>query len=293
MVRIDASHQVYSMDKEHRPCAFARPGDTVCFATADAFGGQVTDPTETLDSLDWSRVNPATGPLYVEGAEPGDTLRIDVLAIETAVQGLMAAIPGAGLFGDLVTEPEVQMTPLKDGFASLRGGVRLPLQPMIGVIGVAPAGEAIACGVPDSHGGNMDNARITAGTTLFLPIFVPGALLSMGDLHAAMGDGEVMVTGIECAGEITVRVDVIKGRSLQDPQHEDSDYYYTIASDHDLLAATRRAALAMCHLVMEKRAVSFNEAGMLLSAAGHTQICQVVDPKLTARFALPKKLLHM
>lgn len=291
MLRIEHDKQVYSMDRNHAPCAKAMSGDTVCFVATDAFGGQVTSPEQTLDSLDWTRVNPATGPLFIHGAEPGDVLKVEILRIDTAEIGVMAAIPGAGLFADLVMEPQVQIVALKDGVAALPGGVSLPLRPMIGVIGVAPAGPGIACGVPDTHGGNMDNARITAGTTLYLPVFVPGALLSMGDLHAVMGDGEVMVTGVECAGEITVRVSVEKGRAIANPQHEDETHYYTIASDLDLLAATRQAALDMCRLVMERRGLSFNEAGMLISAAGHAQICQVVDPKLTARFAFPKHLL--
>ena len=293
MIRIEPNRQVFSMERNHPPCAEAHSGDTVCFVTTDAFGGQVTSPEQTLDSLDWTRVNPATGPLFIHGAEPGDTLKVEIIMIETAEQGVMAAIPGAGLFADVVTTPEVKIVAFRDGKALFSAEIELPLKPMIGVIGVAPRGEGIPCGVPGTHGGNMDNARITAGTTLYLPVFVPGALLSMGDLHAVMGDGEVMVTGVECAGEVTVRVEIQKNRALSNPQHEDATNYYTIASDDDLLVATRQAALDMCHLVMDKLGLSFNEAGMLISAAGHAQICQVVDPKLTARFALPKHLLGM
>lgn len=293
MIRIAHDNQVFSMDRKHPPCAEAHPGDMVCFVVTDAFGGQVTSPEQTLDRLDWARVNPATGPLFIHGAEPGDTLKVEIIKIDTAEQGVMAAIPGAGLFAEVVTTPEVKIISFRDGKALFSAKIELPLKPMIGVIGVAPRGEGIPCGVPGTHGGNMDNARITAGTTLYLPVFVPGALLAMGDLHAVMGDGEVMVTGVECSGEITVRVVVEKGRTITNPQHEDDTYYYTIASDLDLLAATKQAALDMCHLVMKRRGLSFNEAGMLISAAGHAQICQVVDPKLTARFALPKHLLGM
>lgn len=291
MIRIEHNQQVFSMDRNHPPCAEACSGDTVCFVVTDAFGGQVASPEQTLDSLDWTRVNPATGPLFVHGAAPGDTLKVEILSIDVAEQGVMAAIPGAGLFADVVTTPEVKVVSFRDGKALFSPGIELPLKPMIGVIGVAPEGEGVPCGVPDSHGGNMDNARITAGTTLYLPVFAEGALLAMGDLHAVMGDGEVMVTGVECAGEVTVQITVEKGRTLSNPQHEDEAYYYTIASDHDLLEATKRAAFDMCHLVMEKKGLSFNGAGMLISAAGHAQICQVVDPKLTARFAFPKNLL--
>jgi amidase len=137
----------------------------------------------------------------------------------------------------------------------------------------------------------MDNARITANTTLYLPVFVPGALLAIGDLHAVMGDGEVMVTGVECSGEVTVRVDVLKGMPIPNPRHEDAEFFYTIASDVDLGQAVRAAANDMLDLAMEKLGLSLNEAGMLLSALGSTEICQVVDPKMTARFAVPRWLL--
>ena len=279
------------MSAQHSPVLTVRAGEMVTFETVDAFGGQVTTADQPINSLDWSRVNPATGPLYVMGAEPGDTLKIEIVNIEVDSMGIMAAIPGAGLFGDKVLHPDIKIVPLHDGYGIFSEEIKIPLKPMIGVIGVAPAGEAIPCGVPGSHGGNMDNAKITAGTTLYLPVFVPGALLAMGDLHAAMGDGEVMVTGVECGGKVTVLVDVLKGKPLSNPQHEDSYYYYTIASHDHLLAAVREAAEDMQALVMEKLGLSWNESGMLISASGNAQICQVVDPKLTARFAMPKSIL--
>lgn len=291
MIRIAQDQRIFSMDKMNAPCETANSGDTVVFAMTDAFGGQVTRPDQTLDSLDWERVNPATGPLFVADASPGDTLRVDILDIKTADVGVMAVIPGAGLFADVVTVPEVKIVPLVNGKALFAEGIELDLKPMVGVIGVAPAGEGIPCGIPGCHGGNMDNARIVAGTTLYLPVFVPGAMLAMGDLHAVMGDGEVMVTGVECAGEVTVKLEVLKGHTITNPQHEDVEYYYTIASHDDLLEATRQAAGDMRDLVSQQLGLSMNEAGMLISAAGHAQICQVVDPKLTARFAFPKNLL--
>lgn len=292
-MRIARESVIYAMDRANAPVLRVEPGAVVTFETTDAFGGQVQEPGQALATLDWGRVNPATGPLYIEGAEPGDTLSVDILSIEVAEQGVMAAIPGAGLFGDRVREAEVKLVPLSGGRAMLLAGISVPLKPMIGVIGVAPAGESEGCGVPGRHGGNMDNARITANTTLYLPVFVLGALLAIGDLHAVMGDGEVMVTGVECSGEVTVRVDVIKGMSIPNPRHEDAEFFYTIASDVDLDQAVRTAANDMLDLAMEKLGLSLNEAGMLLSALGSTEICQVVDPKMTARFAVPRWLVRV
>ncbi|MBT9133705.1 MAG: Formamidase [Firmicutes bacterium] len=290
-MRISRESVVYAMDKSNSPVMRVPAGTVVKFETVDAFGGQVREPDQPLAALDWSRVNPATGPLYVEGAEPGDTLTVEILSIDVALQGVMAAIPGAGLFGDRVSTAEVKLVPLRDGFAHFSERFHVPLKPMIGVIGVAPAGEGEGCGVPGRHGGNMDNARIVAGTTLYLPVLVPGALLAIGDLHAVMGDGEVMVTGVECSGEVTVRVDVAKGVSIANPRHADAERFYTIASHEDLDVAVRMAANDMLDIVMDKLLLSLNEAGMLLSVLGHAEICQVVDPKMTARFSMPKHFL--
>jgi len=291
-MRIGADRVVYSMDKCHPPALRVPSGSVVTFETIDAFGGQVTSADLPLANLDWSRVNPATGPLYIEGAYPGDSLRIEILFIEVDSPGIIAAIPGAGLFSALVRRPQVQLLPFVDGAVVLPGNIVAKLQPMIGVIGTAPAGEAVPCGVPGSHGGNMDNARIVTGTTLYLPVFVPGALLSIRDLHALMGDGEVMVTGVECSGTVTVRITVQKRLPLANPQHEDAEHYYTIASHESLDEAVKQSACEMLALVMQRSNLSLSEAGMLLSCLGQTQICQVVDPKMTARFAFPKAVLH-
>jgi amidase len=280
------------MSKNHQPALRAPSGSTVVFETIDAFGGQVRSADQTIDSLDWSQVNPATGPLYIDGAMPGDTLRVDILDIEVSGMGVMAVIPGAGLFADQVSSSAVKIVPFENGNAAFSESLHLPLRPMVGVMGVAPSGEAEPCGVPGSHGGNMDNARLRAGTTLYLPVFAPGALLAMGDLHALMGDGEVMVTGVECSGKVTVRVNLIKAKAINNPRHEDESHFYTIASHYNLLDAVRIAAEDMQHIVMEELNLSWNDAGMLISAAGDAQICQVVDPKLTARFAMPKSILQ-
>jgi len=288
---ISKNRSIYAMDKAHDPVLYADSGSTVIFETIDAFGGQITEPGQTLQNLNWEQVNPATGPLYVRDAMPGDVMRIDILDIEVHPLGIMAAIPGAGLFAGEKFSPTIKFVPLHGGYAQISDKLKVPLKPMIGVIGVAPSGEPEPCGVPGSHGGNMDNARLQKGTTLYLPVFVPGALLAVGDLHALQGDGEVMVTGIECGGTVTLRVSVLKGESIVNPRHEDEEYFYTIASHVDLLQAVRQAAADMRQIVMQELGLSFEEAGMLISAVGDAQICQVVDPKLTARFAMPRAIL--
>ena len=162
---------------------------------------------------------------------------------------------------------------------------------MIGVIGVAPKDEGIACGTPGHHGGNMDNTKITEGATLYLPVFHEGALFSLGDVHACMGDGEIMVSGVEIPANVTVTLDIVKGQTIENPMLEDDQYIYTIASNEDLDKAIYTATLTMNEIIQKQLHYDFNEAGMLMSACGNVEICQVVDPEKTARFSMPKKVV--
>jgi len=292
MYKISNENVIYKMDKNNSPVLTVSSGSEVVFSTKDALNNQITSPEQTINELDWSQINPATGPLYIEGAKPGDVLKVVIKKIDIEESGVMAAIPGAGLLGDKVVDAEVKIVPIENGYAKFNDKISFPVNPMIGVIGVAPPGDGIPCGTPDNHGGNMDNKLIAAGSTLYLPVFVDGALLAMGDIHAAMGDGEIMVTGIEISGEVTVEVEVIKGHTIENPILETDTHYYTIASHVDLLAAVKMATEDMLKIIMKYHDLSFNEAGMLISAIGDTQIAQVVDPLLTARFAVSKEYLE-
>jgi amidase len=164
---------------------------------------------------------------------------------------------------------------------------------MIGVIGCSPGKdeEAVPCGTPASHGGNMDTKVITEGSTLYFPVKVSGAMLAMGDLHAAMGDGEVVISGVEIAGEVTVKVDVIKGKEITDPMVERNDAFYTIASGPILDAAAKKAADNMFTFLKQRLDLENNELAMLMSVICDLQVSQVVDPEKTARMRVDKKAL--
>jgi len=290
MIKIAREHCIHKMSKDNPPVAIVDSGSEIEFSMYDAFRNQVTSKEQGIDSLNWDVLNPATGPVYVNDAKAGDVLKVTIKNIEVDSSGVMAVIPGAGLLGDKITAPEVKIIPIEDGFAKFND-ISIPIQPMIGVIGVAPAGEPIPTGTPNSHGGNMDNKLITAGTALYFPVFVDGALLAMGDLHAVMGDGEIIVTGVEIPGTVTVCVEVIKGHSISNPIHETDTHFYTIGSALDLLDAVKIATEEMHAIVMKQLNLPFNEAGMLLSLVGDAQIAQVVDPLLTARFRVSKEYL--
>lgn len=288
---IPSEQAIYAMDKNNSPVLTVPSGSKLVFQTCDCFHGQVKNASQSIDSLDWDHINPATGPVFVEGAEPGDTLKITIEQIAFTGNGVMAAIPGAGVFGSEVTQSSIKMLKVSDNQIDFGNGIVLPVRPMIGVIGTAPENEGIPCGTPGSHGGNMDCTKIAPGNTLYLPVFHPGGLLAMGDVHACMGDGEIMGTGVEIPAEITLIAELVKNHSITDPMLDTPDYWYTIASGQTLESASQLAIRNMRDWIAGKLALGRDVAGMLLSAAGNLEICQIVDPKVTVRFGFPKSLL--
>ena len=175
--------------------------------------------------------------------------------------------------------------------ALIDDGVAVPLRPMIGVIGVAPAGDPVATASPGAHGGNMDTRLIGEGAVLYLPVAREGALFAAGDLHAAMGDGEICGTGVEVSGSVTVRLDVRSDLRIDEPVLETRDLVVTIASAETLDAAAENATRHMSDLLTGRLGISLEVATMLMSAGGDLQVSQIVDPLRTARFALPKSVI--
>ena len=292
MLTLQTDHVVYTMSAAHTPVAHAPSGSVVVFKTLDCYENQLTQECQLLSGIDWNHINPATGPLFVEGAQPGDVLKVDILDIRLAPQGTMTAMPGEGALGPLLTQERTRIIPVADGKAKFSPQLELDICPMIGVIGTAPAGGAeIPTGTPGTHGGNMDNHRIGKGSTLYLPVSTEGALLAMGDLHALMSDGEVLICGLEIPGEVEVRVEVLKQVSLPLPLLRAGDEIITIASAPTLDQAALDASHNMMRLVTEHTSLDPQETGMLLSLKGELRICQIVDPMKTARMEFPLEIL--
>lgn len=291
MLTIHTDTKVHVMDKNNTPAARCQDGDMVRFETLDCFGGQLISEEQKMGGLDWSNINPATGPLYVEGAQAGDVLKVEILSIELDDHGVMIHSEGERVTGCAVTGEATKILPVENGYARFNDKLSFALSPMIGVIGTAPAGEGIPTGTPGEHGGNMDCNRIGAGTTLYLPVNVDGALLAMGDMHAVMGDGEVGVCGVEIAGAITVRVSVLKNCALPTPFLLTEDHAITICSAKTADEAADRATHAMHAFLMDEMGMDGHEAGMLLSITGNLRVCQVVDPEKTFRMELPMSVI--
>jgi amidase len=290
VITVARGHSVFSLSAEAAPVVRIRPGESLVLETADCFSDQVQSAEDTPGAVDWGHINPATGPVFVEGAEPGDVLSVLVERIEVAHRGVMAVSGDFGVLRDRFEGISFAMIAIEGGLA-LVAGASVPVRPMIGVIGVAPEGAPVPCGSPGSHGGNMDTRLIGEGATLYLPVFVPGALLAAGDLHAAMGDGEICGTGVEVAGSIQLRVDIRRDVELVNPVVETLEVVATIASAETLDEAADVATRDMADLLIQRLGLSAADATMLMSAAGQLQVSQVVDPLKTARYAMSKEIL--
>lgn len=282
---------IYEFNKNNTPVLKVKNGETVTIDTYDCFENQIISEDTPISELDWNRINPATGPIFVEGAQPGDLLKVKIDKLEIADQGVMLTGPDLGVLGHRLEKMEAKVLPITDQFVQF-DEVQIPLNPMIGVIGVAPAEEGVNCGTPGAHGGNMDNKMITEGATLYFPVFTEGALFALGDFHAAMGDGEVSVSGIEVAGRATVTFEIVKNGSFSFPLLENKDVFSLIVSAKTLDEAAKLATEQMADVIADKSGKSMSETVMLLSAAAQVEVCQIVDPLMTVRINVPKWLVE-
>lgn len=281
---------VYEFNQDNTPIKNVTAGTTLTIETYDCFTNQIQSEDSVMEQIDWNKVNPATGPVFVDGALPGDILKVKIEKIKIADQGVMAVVPELGLAGDLIDKIQAEIMPVKNDKV-IFNEVEAPITKMVGVIGVAPKGDGVNCGIPGSHGGNMDNTMVKEGATLYFPVAVEGALFALGDLHAAMGDGEVSGSGVEIPGEVTVTLDVIKGEKLIHPMLENEDSFSQIVSAETLDEAIDTAGLQMIERIVERTGLSTTEVAMLMSMVGQAEICQIVNPLKTARYVVPKWLL--
>ncbi len=288
------------------PVARLRPGDTLETNTVDAFGNAIQKPGDTLSLVKGD--NPLTGPFYVEGAQAGDTLVVKILDVKVeGNQGVGAFAPGFGALNTTNYTPMLH-PPLPERIwfyvidhasntATFRAldsdfSVKIPLHPFIGCIGVAPAGgEARSSIVPAEFGGNMDAPEVSAGNTLFLPVNVPGALLYLGDGHAAMGDGEVAGTAIEVPLRVRLQIDLIRGKRLSWPRFENNDEIMALGVYRPLDDALRIAFTQLVDWIHTDYGLSELDAYELLSKTATIHLTEMVDPNYVVIAKINKKFL--
>jgi len=264
-------------------------GETVEFDLLDGSNGQIvaSSTASDLDRIDFDRVDQLHGPVAVAGAEPGDTLQVDLLAFTPADWGWTASVPGFGLLGDDFPEPALRITrlPVAGERAEFLPGIRVPVDPFCGVVGVAPPTGPLTTIPPGLFGGNMDTRHLTAGATLFLPVFHPGGRLSMGDGHAAQGDGEVCGTAIETPMRALVRLTVRKDIHVTGPEFLTAisppapvgRRYATDGVGPDLLGAARDAVRRMIDWLGREHGLAPIDAYLLASVAVDLRISEIVD----------------
>jgi acetamidase/formamidase len=300
----------FGWDNSLAPAQHIEPGATILFQCQDSSAGQL-GPTSTVadvTALDFGKINPVSGPIHVAGAQPGDALKITIDSFAPqrragAGFGWTANIPGFGLLADQFTDPALHiwtydadsMTPALFG----REG-RVPLKPFAGTIGNAPAHSGLHSIVPPRRvGGNMDIRDLSAGTTLYLPVEVAGALFSIGDTHAAQGDGEVCGTAIESPMDVVLSIDLVKNAGLKFPRfttqgpvtnHLDAKgYEVTTGIGPDLMSAARDAVSGMVDFLCATRQMAAVDAYMLVSTCGDLRISEIVDqPNWVVSFYFPR-----
>ncbi len=286
-VQVTRDRKIYSFARGLEPAVTVDPGETVVFQTNDCYDGQVSLEGEelTTESVQPGYCNPATGPVAVKGALPGDMLVVSIESISIASRGL---IFGSDRHGKNVRGWPVDIL---DGRAKLPGGVLRPVDTVIGVIGVSPVGDPVPNSTPGDHGGNLDTPDVKAGCTVFLPVAEAGGMLAMGDLHALQGDGEAAGQGVEIAGEVTARVQVMKGRIADCPVVRTPAHWAVVASGEDLDAAVEAALLRGRDFLISRLDVKDSVAAVLLSTVCDVRISQVVNPLQTVRVCIPQDLV--
>jgi len=265
--------------------------------TKEASDGQF-NPNATiaaLDSLDFEPIHPLTGPVYVNNAQPGDVLKVTLHTIELGDWGWNAILPGFGFLAETLDTKYLRLYELgKDKeYVTFKEGMEIKLNPFPGVMGVAPDTTALLNTIPPrANGGNMDDPNMTQGTVLYFPVFVEGGLFSIGDGHAVQGLGEVCGTAIECPLRIVYEIELLKNRTIKEPQYETDAYYATTGFAPTLDEAAKKATLFMVNYLQDTQGLSLEEAYALCSLQGDLQIAEVVDlPNMLVTMHMPKSVL--
>lgn len=285
-------HHVW--DNSLAPAIEIESGDVVHCETDEVSSGQITPGCDTsvFASLDFSKLYPLAGPIFVKGAEPGDVLEVEILRMQTLDWGWAALLPGLGLLAEDFPAPYIRHFDLTNGVTTaLRDDIHIPLQPFCGTMGVATDEPGAHAVLPTMKGGgNIDTRHLNVGAKLYLPVFVAGALFSAGDCHAAQGDGEVCVTGIECAMQFSLRFNVVKGRSIRpwsyqfitppgplQPKYDEKGYFVTTAIGPDLMTNAKNAVRDQIDWLVAQKNLSREDAYILCSQAADLKISQIVD----------------
>lgn len=305
---IHSIHHHYGWDNKNNPIEHIEDDEVIVIDTVDSSGGQlnINSKAKDINNLDFSKVNPVTGPLYIQNALPGDVLEIQIIDFETSGWGWTANIPGFGLLSDQFKEEAIniwkydQHNPSSSLFSNF---AKIPLKPFVGTIGLAPKEDGVLSVVPPRNfGGNLDIKEVHKGTKIYLPIQVKGALLSLGDTHAAQGDGEVCGTAIESPMKVSIKTKLLKNYNIKSPfietNHNIVDNmnigsFITTGIGEDLFISARESVMRMIDHLTKKIKITDVEAYMLCSVAGNLKISEIVDqPNWVVSFEISKSVFN-
>jgi amidase len=290
--RVSRDDVIWAFGPDLEPVLEVEPGAVVTFETNDCFTGQIQSEDDLVTEIDFARVNSATGPVAVKGAEPGDSLIAEIIDIRPGPKGFATLIPGIGQLIDQVRSPLTQVFRVEGDTIHMNERVSFPARPMMGVIGVATGGDEVGNAWAGRHGGNLDNHLHGPGARVYLPVRQPGGMFAVGDMHASMGDGEVCFTGVEIAGEVTIRFELLKGKQGTWPVTELADRWLAHGTaGPDFMEALDSACEEAARLLVDQWGFSIEEAFIFLSVACDANICQACRPQefsTIARVAIPK-----
>jgi amidase len=312
MLRISRARTTCLFGPGQQPVAEVAPGQTLLFETQDAQAGTVKTHADALSVvLPIDQANPVTGPVFVLGAQPGDTLAVRIVDIRLGPRGLGRVRPGRGVLGDKLRAPTANLIPIRDGLIHFNEQIQFPIRPMVGTIGTAPAGRSVHSYHPGPHGGNLDINAASIGATVYLPVAVPGALLSLGDVHASMGDGELTGGGIDISADVVVQLALHRGPGWRRPVIETASVsetagvpdplgacglaraWCTCANAPTLAEAIRLATHDMAMLLSARLGLSYEESFILIGAAGDLRLGQAarVGVDMTAYLCISRDIL--
>src|SRR5213592_1699998 len=290
--RISREDVIWAFGPDLEPVLEVEPGAVVTFETNDCFTGQIQSEDDLVTSIDFSRVNSATGPVAVKGAQPGDSLVVELLDVRPGPKGFATIIPEFGQLIDDVESPVTFVFDVEGDTVRMNERVSFQARPMVGVVGVATDGEEVANGWAGPHGGNLDNHLHGPGAKIYFPVQQPGGLFAVGDMHASMGDGEICFTGVEIAGEVDIRFDVLKGKQATWPVTELADRWLPHATAYEFDDALKLVSEEAARLLVDEHGFSMEDAFIFLSVACDAGVAQACKPAegfgTIARFAIPK-----
>jgi amidase len=291
--RLTRDQVIWEFGADLQPVLEVNPGDVVTFETNDCFSGQIQTEDDLVTDIDLNRINSATGPVSVRGAMPGDSLIAEILDVRPITWGVATLIPGFGQLIETVKAPLTRRFEVIDGEIRMNDRVRFPARPMVGVVGVATDGETLSNGLAGRHGGNLDDHLHGPGARIFFPVRQPGGMFAVGDMHASMGDGEICFTGVEIAGEVDIRFDLLKDQQATWPVTELRDRWVPHATADTYEEALALVSEEASRLLVDQWGFTPEDAFIFLSVACDAGVAQACKPApggfgTIARFSIPK-----